>query len=75
MEKNEIYCPICGHLNKGLRLEETDGWMRCCKCGNMVQLLKASNVKMRKIPVYTLDQLAKRIAAGLPLCPPREETN
>lgn len=65
MEKNEIYCPICGHLNKDLQLENTNGWLTCGKCGNTVQLLAYE--KKKQIPIYTLEQIAKRVAAGLPL--------
>lgn len=27
MKKYNKPCPLCGHLNKHLYLEETDGWM------------------------------------------------
>ena len=43
-------CPICGTLNKGLDLEDSDGWMECEHCGNTVQILKY--VKTRHVPVY-----------------------
>jgi len=29
-------CPICGSVEKGLFLDETDGWFICSKCGSKV---------------------------------------
>ena len=36
--KNETY--QCGAVNRGLYLEETDGWMECEKCGNVTQSME-----------------------------------
>ena len=33
MKSTDVMCPICGAINYGLFLEETDGWMECEKCG------------------------------------------
>ncbi|MBR3245861.1 MAG: translation initiation factor 2 [Parasporobacterium sp.] len=33
-------CPLCGHLNKNLYLEETDGWMECEKCHHDVKVMR-----------------------------------
>lgn len=30
-------CPICGHLNKNLYLEDTNGWMECERCGSLTR--------------------------------------
>ena len=34
MKTTDVMCSICGTINCGLILEETDGWMECeyCKC-------------------------------------------
>lgn len=32
-------CPICGTVNKGLNLAETNGWFICEKCENEVNNL------------------------------------
>ena len=56
MERYDEKCPICGELNKGLYLKETDGWFICERCKNKVQLLKYSQVV--KIPILTPQQLA-----------------
>ena len=32
MKQYDVMCPICGTLNKGLFLKETDGWMECEHC-------------------------------------------
>ena len=35
MKKYDVACPCCGHINRGLYLEETGGMMECEKCGNI----------------------------------------
>lgn len=35
MKQYDVKCPICGHVNHNLYLEETEGWMECEKCGSM----------------------------------------
>lgn len=37
MGKN-IVCPICGHMEKQLYLDETDGWFICSKCSSEVKI-------------------------------------
>lgn len=32
MNRSNVRCPVCGQLNEGLDLEETEGWSECCKC-------------------------------------------
>ncbi len=41
MKSTDVMCPICGAINYGLFLEETDGWMECEHCGSMSHLLSA----------------------------------
>ena len=52
MNATDVECPICGTLNEKLDLDETDGWMECEECHNVVQVLKY--VKSRRIPVYQM---------------------
>ena len=40
MNAVDVKCPICDTLNKSLNLAETDGWMECECCGNVVQIMK-----------------------------------
>ena len=40
MKSYDLRCPICGAVNRGLYLEETDGWMECEKCGNVTQSME-----------------------------------
>lgn len=42
MYGTDVKCPICGKINKNLYLEETDGWMECENCHNVVQVLAHS---------------------------------
>lgn len=38
MHGTDVKCPICGKVNKNLYLEDTDGWMECENCHNVVQV-------------------------------------
>ena len=40
MMSYDLRCPVCGTVNRGLYLEETDGWMECEKCGNVTQSME-----------------------------------
>ena len=40
MKSYDLRCPVCGTVNRGLYLEETDGWMECEKCGNVTQSME-----------------------------------
>lgn len=57
MQQFNVICPLCGTVNKGLYLEETDGWMECEKCHNKTQNYRFVNRNMVKIPVYTMKGL------------------
>lgn len=35
MKQYDVKCPVCGHVNHNLFLEETDGWMECEECSSM----------------------------------------
>lgn len=50
MNTTDAKCPLCGTINKSVDLEETDGWMECESCGNVVQVLKY--VRTRRVPEY-----------------------
>lgn len=52
MNAKDVKCPICGAVNRSLDLDETDGWMECESCKNVVQVLEY--VKTRHIPVYQM---------------------
>lgn len=41
MQYNEK-CPVCGTINKGLNLEETNGWFECEHCKNIVNTFQYS---------------------------------
>lgn len=51
MEQYDVKCPICGTINKGLYMRETNGWMICEKCQHETQILEF--VPKIKIPVLT----------------------
>ncbi len=48
-------CPVCGTINKGLNLEETNGWFECEHCKNMVNTFRVP-VALAKL---TLNHLPK----------------
>jgi len=50
-------CPICGTVNAGLDIEETDGWFECERCGSNVSNYP-NGVKPRRLRVFTLNDLS-----------------
>ena len=63
MKATDVMCPICGTINYGLILEETDGWMECENCGSMTHLLKARNNDLTDAS-KCLWQVIKPLSAG-----------
>mgnify|MGYP005776174911 CR=1 len=51
MERKDIVCIFCGHLNKGLDLDETNGWVECSIAGMILLrgnvLIKYGNQRIR----------------------------
>lgn len=41
MERKDVECPLCGHINRGVDLDETDGWAECEQCGSDFALGKS----------------------------------
>ena len=35
MKTYDVKCPVCGHRNESLYLDETEGWMECEECGSV----------------------------------------
>ena len=59
MKQYDVKCPLCGTVNHGLYLEETDHWMECEKCGNTVQVLDSATDQ--KVPIYTVKRLVVQL--------------
>ena len=57
MKTFEQACPVCGHLNRDLYLEDTGGWMECEKCSMIT--MDSKFLKGKKIPVYLLNDMTK----------------
>lgn len=53
-------CPVCGELNTGLHLEESNGWFECSKCGSTTKVLKKDETCVR-IPIIAWEYLPKLI--------------
>ncbi len=64
MKQYDVRCPVCGTLNKGLFLEETGGWMECEHCHNLTGNLEYMHKHGKKVPCYTMKQLAQLAAQG-----------
>ena len=64
MKTIDVKCPVCGTVNHNLYLEETEGWMECEKCGEVTQVSKHFEKRV-KIPVFRMEDLGKVMAAGL----------
>lgn len=37
MKQYNVRCPLCGALNHGVYLDETEGHIECDQCGKVVQ--------------------------------------
>ena len=56
-----VRCPVCGGLNEGLYLEETEGMVEC-SCCKMTFLAPAytsrlleEQMEIKRLPVYTME--------------------
>ena len=59
MTAYDVTCPHCGHMNIGIYLEDTDGWMECEKCDHLHQFTEFA--REVQIPVYRMDNMPKEI--------------
>ncbi len=59
MKQYDVECPLCGRMNRGLFLEETNGEMECEACGNVTINLGYLCETSRRIPVYTPEQFVR----------------
>lgn len=64
MKNYDVPCPICGTINRQLNLEETNGWMECEKCAQVVKVLSVPGMKRTTVPLYSPQQLADRFGAA-----------
>ena len=60
MERFTVRCPVCGSINEGLDLEETERWVECSYC-KMTFLAPAYTARLIKdlaiietLPSYTM---------------------
>jgi uncharacterized Zn finger protein len=69
MKSYDLRCPICGAVNRGLYLEETDGWMECEKCGNVTQSMEHRQTVLIPLILKTQSRSdnskADRLAVGI----------
>ena len=69
MKSYDLRCPICGTVNRGLYLEETDGWMECEKCGNVIQSMEHRQTVMIPLILKTQSRSdnnkVDRLAVGM----------
>ena len=64
MKSYDVRCPICDTLNRQLFLEETQGWMECENCQQVVKVLTVPGFKEKTVPTFTLQQLVARYRAA-----------
>ena len=61
MTAYNVECPFCGTVNHDLDLEETNGWMECEHCQQVVQVsFESSNV----LPAVAFAQMPTRFATA-----------
>ncbi|MCD8099389.1 MAG: translation initiation factor 2 [Oscillospiraceae bacterium] len=64
MKVYDIKCPLCGTVNKNLYLDETNGWMECEHCCQVVMVLSADEISHKKVPAYTPHKFTLRFGAA-----------
>ena len=68
MGQIDVKCPICGSMNEGVDLEETEGWMECnhCKavCVPPMYMCKflSRQIDLKNIPIYEMDNAVKALS-------------
>ena len=62
MKTFDVRCPVCGHMNHNLFLEETDGWMECEKCNAATRSLESEDTI--RIPLKSLKTIKPQIATA-----------
>lgn len=63
MKQYDAKCPLCDTLNRGLYLDETDGWMECEHCHETVRVQEF--IKLKKIPMFSMGRIAvNRVTAS-----------
>jgi len=51
---NSVVCPFCGHVNSGLLLEETLGWMECSVCSKLSKAERMYSREKKSSPMGIL---------------------
>ncbi len=54
-------CPVCGTVNHGVNLDETEGWMICEHCHKETQDPRFR--KLARIPVLSMEAVVRRAKA------------
>ncbi|MBO4384254.1 MAG: hypothetical protein J5854_02380 [Clostridia bacterium] len=62
MKQYDVKCPVCGTVNKGLYLEETDGRMICEHCNTESQDIAFMTHGMVTLPLLSWNQLPAYLA-------------
>ena len=62
MITTDVKCPMCGKINHNLYLEETDGWMECERCGNLIKDI--AYMKKVRLPVIQMRDESKLLCAS-----------
>ena len=61
MRTYDVKCPICGQVNRGLYLEEAEGWMECDQCGNATKVQLTDEYKL--LPGCGVERIKPMLAA------------
>ena len=64
MSQYDIRCPTYGTINFELNLEETEGWIECENCLQVVEVLSTPGLYKKFVPLYTSAQLATQCQAA-----------
>lgn len=62
MQTYDVRCPICGRLNRGLYLEETEGRMECDRCRMVSEVHPVKADERIMIPMHIVEKRKMQLA-------------
>ena len=60
MKQYDVKCPVCGTKNRGLFLDEPDGFMECEHCHNVTMNGEYARQHTVRIPLLKMAQMNQR---------------
>ena len=58
MKTYDVKCPNCGHMNRNLYLEDSEGWMECESCGCISRVRREERERCLVFPPISVKNAA-----------------